>query len=359
MESKKKSDSKSSPPSNFAIRAIKGFFFGFFWTLRMIWLIIWTLYQIALGAVLVGLIWGGFKVGEYFSLWEIRKLQNTNPPTTTFIEAQRSRLVDSLRAKGFRPRPETLIAWTWIPFDSIPKMVREVALVAEDAKFYEHEGFDLEQIEYALVANHQAGKPARGASTITQQVAKNLFLSKDKELSRKLREAVITIEMEQLLTKDRILELYLNVAQFDDNVFGIREASRHYLNKELRQLSPDEVINLICLLPSPSKWNFKKPNNAYLQHKRLVFRNYVMYKGIKQMTDTTQMNWQDTVYIRLSNQLAEERWKTLRTGPYQDPGDSVDENAPEPDLEGPQHQGALNESTNPPSTKPEKRGRTF
>ncbi len=333
MESKKKSDSKSGQNSSLPVRIVKGFFFGLFWTLRMIWLIIWTLYQIALGAVLVGLVWGGFKVGEYFSLWEIRKLEHTNPPTTTFIEAQRNRLADSLIAKGFKPRPDTLIAWTWIPFDSIPKIVREVALVAEDAKFYEHEGFDLEQIEYALVANHQAGKAARGASTITQQVAKNLFLSKDKELSRKLREAVITLEMEHILTKDRILELYLNVAQFDDNVFGIREASRHYLKKELRQLSPDEVINLICLLPSPSKWNFKKPNNAYLQHKRLVFRNYVMYKGIKQMTDTTLVNWQDTVYIRLSNQLAEERWKGLRTGPYQDLGDSAEAPAADPKSE--------------------------
>src|SRR6185295_18077858 len=109
--------------------------------------------------------------------------------------------------------------------DSIPKQVQEVLLVAEDAKFFDHQGLDLEEIEYAMVSNHQAGKKFRGASTLTQQVAKNLYLSKDKEMSRKMREAAITLLLEQYLSKDRILEIYLNVAQFDARVFGIRAAA--------------------------------------------------------------------------------------------------------------------------------------
>lgn len=295
-------------------------------TLKVIWLTVWTLYQIALGLVLVGLVWGVLRVGEYFSVWDIRRLRHENPKSTAFIDSERARLTDSLRIAGTWPPPDTLIQWSWIPLDSIPKIIREVALIAEDAKFYEHQGFDLEQIEYAVVANHQAGKKARGASTITQQVAKNLYLTKDKEMSRKLREAVITLILENYVSKDRILETYLNIAQFDDGVFGIRAASRHWLKKEPKDLTQDEAINLVCLLPSPTKWNPKKPNSAFLQHKRLVMRNYAMFKGIKN-ADSTSGNWQDSAYSRLAGQLSDERWKVLRTRPVLDsqPTDTGDE----------------------------------
>ena len=282
-------------------------------TVHVLWLIVWTLYQIALGATLVLLVWGVIRAGEFFSLWEIRKLDKQNPTTTSFIETRREFLNDSLKAKGVYPLPKNMIEWKWIPFDSIPKVVQEVTLVAEDARFFEHQGFDLEEIEYALVANHQAGKKARGASTITQQVAKNLYLSSDKELSRKLREAVITFELEHFLSKERILELYLNIAQFDENVFGIRTAATHYYKKDLKQLTPDEAMNLICLLPSPTKWNFKKPSNAFLQHKKLVFKNYLMYKGMKLNTDSTQAGWQDSVFASFAEQISEDRWKGLRS----------------------------------------------
>ncbi|HKP97593.1 MAG TPA: monofunctional biosynthetic peptidoglycan transglycosylase [Fibrobacteria bacterium] len=294
-----------------------------FLAVKTIWLTIWTLYQIALGAVLVGLVWGVLRVGEYFSVWDIRQLLHENPKSTAFIDSERARLTDSLRAAGTWPPPDTLIRWSWVPLDSIPKVIQEVALIAEDAKFFEHQGFDLEQIEYALVANHQAGKKARGASTITQQVAKNLYLSKDKEMSRKVREAVITLVLEHYVPKERILEVYLNVAQFDEGVFGIRAASRHWLKKELADLTQDEAVNLVCLLPSPTKWNIRKPNNAFLQHKRLVMRNYAMFKGLKMNADSTAANWQDSVYSHLAEQLSDERWKGLRTRPLAEgPGDS-------------------------------------
>jgi monofunctional glycosyltransferase len=301
-------------------------------TLRIIWLIIWTTYQLALGAILVGLVWGVFRVGEFFSVWDIRELRTRNPTSTAFIDLERARLTDSLRVAGIWPPPDTLIQWSWIPLDSIPKVIQEVALIAEDAKFYEHQGFDLEQIEYAVVANHQAGKKARGASTITQQVAKNLYLSKDKEMSRKLREAAITLIMENYLPKDRILETYLNIAQFDEGVFGIRAAARHWLKKEPSELTQDEAVNLVCLLPSPTKWNPKKPNNAFLQHKRLVLRNYAAWKGLKN-ADSTSIGWQDSAYSKLAEQLSEERWKLLRSRPVMDSQASDtagDENAARP-----------------------------
>jgi monofunctional biosynthetic peptidoglycan transglycosylase len=297
---------------------------------------IWTLYQIALGAVLVGLVWSVLWVAEYFSIWDIHKLLHENPASTAFIDSERARLTDSLRMAGTWPPPDSLIRWTWVPLDSIPKVIQEVALIAEDAKFFEHQGFDLEQIEYALVANHQAGKKARGASTITQQVAKNLYLSKDKELSRKLREAVITLVLEHTIPKERILEVYLNVAQFDQGVFGIREAARHWLKKDLADLTQDEAVNLVCLLPSPTKWNIKKPNNAFLQHKRLVMRNYAMFKGLKTNADSTAPAWQDSVFSHLAEQLSEERWKVLRTRPLAEasPDTSAGEDAGQKSSQG-------------------------
>jgi monofunctional biosynthetic peptidoglycan transglycosylase len=312
-------------------------------TLKVIWLTVWTLYQIALGAVLVGLVWGVLRVGEYFYVRDIRQLRHENPKSTAFIDSERARLTDSLRIAGTWPPPDTLIQWSWIPLDSIPKIIQEVALIAEDAKFYEHQGFDLEQIEFAVVANHQAGKKARGASTITQQVAKNLYLSKDKEMSRKVREAIITLILENYVPKDRILETYLNIAQFDDGVFGIRAASRHWLKKEPKDLTQDEAINLVCLLPSPTKWNPKKPNNAFLQHKRLVLRNYAMFKGLKN-SDSTSTTWQDSAYSRLAEQLSEERWKVLRSRPVMDsqPSDTSEDGTQRPSGESPYPADAAN-----------------
>jgi monofunctional biosynthetic peptidoglycan transglycosylase len=288
--------------------------------LRTLWFLIWTAYQVVLGVILVVMVHYALKFGEYFYVWEIRQLVHANPVTTAFIDVERARLTDSLKAAG-RPVPDTLIRWSWIPLDSIPRTVKEAALIAEDAKFYEHQGFDLEQIEYAIVANHQAGKKARGASTITQQVAKNLFLSRDKEMSRKLREAAITLELEHFVPKDRILETYLNVAQFADGVFGIREGARYWMGKEPRNLTSEEAINLVCMLPSPTKWNPRKPNAAFLAHKRLVVRNYATYRGLlRSDMDTTQLAVRDTALARLAEELSDERWKGLRTRPMQDTG---------------------------------------
>lgn len=291
-----------------------------FKTLKVILFLVWAAYQLALGAALVGLAYGVYRVGEYIYVWDILELPKEKPKSTAFIDAERARLTDSVRAAGQWPPPDTLIRWNWIPLDSIPKTIQELALIAEDAKFYEHQGFDLEQIEYALVANHQAGKKARGASTITQQVAKNLYLTKDKEMSRKAREAVITLLMEQFVPKDRILETYLNIAQFGEGVFGVREGARYWMKKELRDLTQEESVNLVCLLPSPTKWSPKKPNNAYLQHKRLVLRNFAMYKGLKAAGDSTQLTWQDSALIKLADQLSEDRWKLLRSRPMLDSG---------------------------------------
>ena len=308
----------------------------FIWTFRVVkdtWLTIWTLYQIALGAVLVGLVWLGFQGShlffQYTHLKEIKTLQSHPPDTTAFIQAERRVLKDSLRIaqqRGARNLPDTTIRWTWIPLGSIPQTLVDMVLVAEDSKFYTHEGFDVEQIEYAIVANHQSGRAARGASTITQQVAKNLYLSGGKEMQRKLHEAGLALLLEHYLSKERILEIYLNIAQFGHGVFGIREAARFHFNKEPETLTQDEMLSLVCLLPSPERWNPKRSSPGYLAHKQQVLRNYALFRGIRSIADSVSPTWMHDVYDSLGNLMAEQRWKKLRTNsgvPYSEvAGDS-------------------------------------
>lgn len=232
--------------------------FGYL-TVKTIWLTVWTLYQIALGAVLVGLIYGLYKGGEYFSLWDIRALRHDNPKTTAFIDSERARMLDSLHASG-RPLPDTLIHWSWMPIDSMPKIIQEAALIAEDAKFYDHQGFDLEQIEYAVVANHQAGKKARGASTITQQVAKNLFLWPLFSPIRKVLEFPLATWIDFMLPKQRILEIYLNVAELGPSgQFGAQAGSAYAFGRSASALSPREAALLAAILPNPLKRSARNP----------------------------------------------------------------------------------------------------
>ena len=293
----------------------------FVWTLRVLkyaWLTVWTLYQIALGAVLVGIVWVLFQAAAYFHILDIRDLRNHSPQTTAFIENNRRVMkqdFERAQLKGAKVPPDTSIHWSWIPLDSIPKTFVDLVLVEEDSKFYSHEGFDFEQIEYSLVANHQAGRAARGASTITQQVAKNLYLSGDKEMQRKLREAAISLLLENILEKDRILEIYLNIAQFGHGIFGIREAARFHFGVEPEDLTQDQMLSLVCLLPAPEHWNPKRPSTSYLSHKQQVLRNYALFRGIRSIADSTSPTWMHDVYDSLGNLLAEQRWKKLRKGP--------------------------------------------
>jgi len=294
--------------------------------LKYAWLTVWTLYQLALGAILVVAVVSAFKIMAYFHIREIRSLRTHIPKTTTFMENERKDLRDSLTAaqlRGSKTLPDTVLRWEWVPLDSIPKTLIELALVAEDAKFYSHGGFDVEQIEYAIVANHQAGRQARGASTITQQVAKNLFLSGEREMSRKLREAVISLGMEEWLGKNRILELYLNIAQFGRGIFGVKAAAHAHFNKELSQLTQDEMLGLVCVLPTPERWTPKRQSTAYLSHKQQVLRNYALFKGLKSMADSSAQDWMRGIYDSLGTILAERRWNLLRSSspvPWNDSG---------------------------------------
>jgi monofunctional biosynthetic peptidoglycan transglycosylase len=264
---------------------------------------LWGAYQIALGALLIAIIAIFAQVWFYFHLGDIRALRTKPPETTAFIESEKLE------------HPDLRIRWTWVPLSSIPRPLRRMALVAEDAKFYSHDGFDWEQMEYAMVANRQRGRPFRGASTITQQTAKNLYLSGERAYTRKLREAALTLLLEHYLPKDRILEVYLNVAQFGPGVFGVAEGARYHFGKSVRNLTQEEMLSLVALLPSPDHWDPNRPSRAYLAHRRRVARNYGILRNIVADTDSAGAAALDS----LNSLLTEERWGPLRSGP--EPGE--------------------------------------
>ena len=139
----------------------------------------------------------------------------------------------------------------WTPSGSIPPEMKWAVVVAEDSRFYKHEGIDVKAIKNAVKYDLEKKSFARGASTITQQVAKNIFLSREKTVSRKIKEIILAMRMEQELTKGRIIELYLNVVELGPMVYGIGHGSRYYFGKPASALTPRECAFLAAMLPGP------------------------------------------------------------------------------------------------------------
>jgi membrane peptidoglycan carboxypeptidase len=142
----------------------------------------------------------------------------------------------------------------FVPFDRIPPLVVRALLVAEDSAFFGHAGIDLQAIPVALSLNLTRGGPPRGASTITQQTVKNLFLSKERTLRRKLQELCLALLIEKSLGKQRILEIYVNLIEWGPGIYGLGRASRHYFSKEPAELTPREIAFLVTLIPGPVKY---------------------------------------------------------------------------------------------------------
>jgi monofunctional biosynthetic peptidoglycan transglycosylase len=142
----------------------------------------------------------------------------------------------------------------FIALRDVPPLFVRTLLLAEDAGFYGHRGIDLRELPSALLTNWSRGEAARGASTITQQLAKNLFLSRDKEVGRKLQELAITFLLESALGKDRILEIYLNIIEWGPDLRGLRPAARSYFGREPQALTPAEMAFLVAIIPGPIKY---------------------------------------------------------------------------------------------------------
>ena len=178
------------------------------------------------------------------------------PPAETAFMAQR---MDELRAKN----DKAMLQYRWVPYARISPQLKRAMIAAEDARFAEHGGFDWEGIRNAFERNRKSGRVVGGGSTITQQLAKNLFLSPARSYWRKAEEAVVTVLLEALLPKQRIFELYLNVIEWGNGVFGAEAAAQRYFGIGAAQLSAVQAARLAAMTPSPRTFE-RRPESAYL-----------------------------------------------------------------------------------------------
>lgn len=189
---------------------------------------------------------------------DVGALARTRPHTTAFIERYRA----DQRAAGRSDR----VAWSWADTAAISSHVKRAVLVAEDIGFFSHRGFDTGEMTDAVrraVADRTA---PRGASTITQQLAKNLWLSPSRNPARKVKEAILTWQLERSLGKRRILELYLNVVELGPGVYGVEAASRRYFGKAAAELDAEESAQLAAALPRPQGWHPGVESAAYRRY---------------------------------------------------------------------------------------------
>jgi monofunctional biosynthetic peptidoglycan transglycosylase len=209
----------------------------------------------------VGFAWLSY---VYVTLPDVRSLSSTNPSTTAFIELR-------AREAGERGRSPRR-AQRWVSYQNISPHLKRAVLAAEDAQFFAHEGVDYVQLQDTLEADWVRGRRVRGASTITQQLAKNLYLSPDRNPVRKLRELIIARRLEAELKKARILEIYLNVIEWGDGIYGVEAAARHYFQTPASALGPSESALLAAAIINPRALNPGRPSPRLKRRQQLILK---------------------------------------------------------------------------------------
>ena len=214
------------------------------------------------GATVAGAIAFGVVAYVYLTLPDVRVLASTNPTTTAFMKLRQ----DEAARDGRKLRHEH----RWVRYSRISKNLQRAVIVAEDSRFFEHEGVDIEEIRKSIEINMERGAAIRGASTITQQLAKNLYLSPSRDPLRKLRELIIARRMEAALSKARIFEIYLNVIEWGDGVWGAEAAARRYFGVSAANLSRDQAAFLAGAIINPRVLNPARPNRRLLARQRII-----------------------------------------------------------------------------------------
>jgi monofunctional biosynthetic peptidoglycan transglycosylase len=200
----------------------------------------------------------------YLTVPDVRPLKTSNPSTTAFIELRER----EARAKGQTVRR----VQRWVGYGRVSPDLKRAVLVAEDDLFWQHEGVDFERLQESLEVDWNRGRFVRGGSTITQQLAKNLYLSPSKNPLRKLRELLIARRLEAELKKSRILELYLNVIEWGDGVYGVEGAARTYFHVSAADLGPSESALLAAAIVNPRLLNPGRPTPRLVRRQRLILR---------------------------------------------------------------------------------------
>jgi monofunctional biosynthetic peptidoglycan transglycosylase len=204
-------------------------------------IIAWKAFSYTLGGLVIA-----FVAAQLWFYVHILYWGQYPPSSTAFME----RRLEAIAAKSPRAR----LRHEWVPYEQISANLKRAVVAAEDARFLDHEGFDWEMIQKAIERNERSGKVVAGASTISQQLAKNLFLSGERSWLRKGEEAIITWMLEHTLSKRRILELYLNVAEWGDTVFGAQAAARYHFGEPASALTAEQAAWLAAILPTPRRY---------------------------------------------------------------------------------------------------------
>jgi monofunctional biosynthetic peptidoglycan transglycosylase len=204
----------------------------------------------------------GYLIYLYLALPDVRELRTRNPQTTAFIELRTREARDG----GREPKR----VQQWMPYGRISPNLKRAVLVAEDAGFWGHEGIDLVEIRKSLETDWETGTFLRGASTITQQLAKNLYLSPSRNPFRKLSELFITRRLEAELSKTRIFELYLNEIEWGDGIYGADAAARTYFGVAASEVGPDQAALMAGAIVNPRELNVFRPNGRLRARQRII-----------------------------------------------------------------------------------------
>ncbi len=203
--------------------------------------IAWKAFCYTLGALVIA-----FIIAQAWFFAHVVYYNAFAPQSTAFMD----RALEELREK----KPGARLEHRWVPYERISVSLKRAVVAAEDARFLDHQGFDWEMIQKAIAKNERRGRVVAGASTISQQLAKNLFLSGERSWLRKGQEALITWMLETVMSKRRILELYLNFAEWGEGVFGAEAAARHHFGVPAAALGPEQAAWLAAILPSPHRY---------------------------------------------------------------------------------------------------------
>ena len=227
--------------------------------------------RILKGVAVLGAVGFAYIAYVYLTLPDVRSLAQTNPTTTAFMEARKREAADAGRSK-FQIRHR------WVPYNQISSNLRRAVIVTEDAGFYDHDGIDLNELKASLEKNWEEGQLLRGGSTITQQLAKNLYLSETRNPMRKVTELLIARRLEAALTKRRIFEIYLNMNEWGDGIFGCEAAARAYFGGPCASLSVEQAALLAGAIINPRVHSPAKPTRRLLRRQQIIIRRM----GIKE-----------------------------------------------------------------------------
>lgn len=203
---------------------------------------------------------------------DVSILKKHNPSTTAFMEYRKKQWAEDGLDKTIDQR--------WVKLKKVSPYLIKAVIIGEDDKFWKHEGFDFDAMKKALEKDIAEGKLKAGGSSISQQLAKNLYLSPSKNPIRKVKEAILTWRIEKSLSKKRIMELYVNIAEWGDGIFGIEAAARHHYGKRARALTAQEAVRLASVLPNPIVFNPRSTTSAYVRKRSRAIYRVMLRRGI-------------------------------------------------------------------------------